>query len=69
VIVAGNEAIGLFWRNDYVSGVSSSLEADGSLTLRWSSGNATLTRTGERTAAGIFEDRGKAAVTVHLDRE
>ncbi len=69
VIVAGNEAVGLFWRNDYVSGVSSLVEADGSLTLKWNSGAATLKRTGERTADGIFEDRGKPAITLHLDRE
>jgi hypothetical protein len=69
VIVAGNEAIGLFWREDYVLGVSSSLAADGSLTLKWSSGWATLKRTGERSADGVFEENGKAAVTLHLDRE
>lgn len=69
VIVAGNEAVGLFWRSDYVSGVSSSVEADGSLTLRWSSGTATLKRTGAQTAVGVFEEPGKDAVTVHLGRE
>jgi hypothetical protein len=42
---------------------------DGSLTLKWDSGSATLKRTGDRTADAVFEENGKAAVTVHLDRE
>jgi len=69
VIVAGNAAVGLYWHDNYVLGLSSSVAGDGSLTLKWDSGSATLKRTGERTADGIFEGKGEPTATVHLDRE
>ena len=69
IIVAGDQAVGLYWNEDYVLGLSSSVGSDGSLTLKWDSGSAMLTRTGDRTADGVFEAKGAPAVTVHLDRE
>ncbi len=69
VMIAGDEAVGLYWNDNYVLGLSSSVGSDGSLTLKWDSGSATLKRTGDRTADGVFEAKGKPAVRVHLDRE
>ncbi len=70
IIVAGDEAVGLYWHDNYVLGLASSMAGDGSLTLAWDSGSATLTRTGEKTADAVFgEGKGGPAVTVHLDRE
>ena len=69
VIVAGDEAVGLYRHDNYVLGLSSSVAGDGALTLKWESGSAMLKRTGERTADAVFEEKGSSAVTVHLDRE
>ncbi len=69
IVVAGEQAIGLYWHDDYVLGLRSSVEADGTLTLAWDSGRATLTRTGAKAADASFQDTDERAVKIHLQRE
>ena len=62
VIVTDAQVIGFYWRGDYLDANDVVLSADQrTMTFAFAGGDATLTRTGERTAR--LEVRDRAAVT------
>ena len=72
VIVAGNDATGIFWNGDYLPDALHSAVSDGgkALTISWDHGNAILTRTGDDTANIAVHEPGRpdAAFAVKLDK-
>ncbi len=72
LIMAGNEAIGIFWDGDYVpEELHTVLSADGmKITVTWDRSSAILTRTGEDTADVMVHqpNRADAAFAVKLDK-
>ena len=72
LIMAGDEAIGIYWKGDYLPDeLHSKVSADGkTLTVTWDHGSAVLNRTGEETADIVIHEPGHpdAAFAVKLDR-
>jgi hypothetical protein len=65
VIIAGGSVIGWFWRGDYLDVGDAKVSADGqSLAFAFRGGEATLTRTGEKTATLDVREGGR---TTRLD--
>lgn len=71
LIMVGDDAIGLSWRDDYVEGLSSTVSSDEkTLTLTWTGGSATVTAGPEDgKAAMAIHEPGKPDVTIALDQE
>jgi hypothetical protein len=71
IIMAGNEASGIFWHGDYLPDTpKSAVSPDGkTLTITWDHGSAVLTRDGAETAHVVIREPGHpdAAFPVKLD--
>jgi len=71
LIMVGDEAVGLSWRDDYVAGLASTVSPDEqTLKLAWTGGDAVVTPGKEDgTAAMVIHEPGKPDVRIALDRE
>ena len=71
VMMAGNEATGIYWNGDYLPDqLHSAVSPDGKiLTITWARSSAVLTRDGAETAHIVIHQPGKpdAAFAVKLD--
>jgi hypothetical protein len=72
VMMAGNDATGIFWNGDYLPDeLHSVASADGkTLTITWNHSSATLVRDGESAAHIVIHEPGHrdSAFTVMLDK-
>ena len=60
IIFAGNELIGVYWEDDYVSEAAASLSAGGTVvTITWPSVRAILTRDGPEAAHIVIRETGR----------
>lgn len=70
IIFAGDEVIGVYWRDDYIEDAKASVPPDGATaTIRWSRGEAVLTREGPTSARVTVSERGRPAVSFELKRD
>lgn len=58
LIVAGNAVVGFYFHGDYIADAAGALAEDGTLTVTWTGGAATLRREGP-TAALTIRETGK----------
>jgi len=71
IMMAGNEAAGIFWRGDYLpDDLHSAVSTDGkTLTITWDHASAVLTRDGAETAQVTIREPGHpdASFPVKID--
>ncbi len=70
IVFAGEVLICMYWGDDYLPEVRAAV-ADGgaTVTLTWPSGQAVLTRNGERSGHIVIRENGKAEVAFDVIRE
>ncbi len=70
IVFAGDEFIAIYWRDDYVSDATGAVSPDGATaTIRWSRGEAVLTRDGATSTRVTVRERGRPAVSFALKKD
>jgi len=71
IIMAGNEAIGIFWHGDYLPDeLHASVSSDGkTLTITWDHASAVLTRDGDADAHVVIREPGHADAAFAVKRD
>ncbi len=71
LIMAGNDAIGIYLHGDYLSDeLNAKVSTDGkTLTINWAHGNAVLTRDGDEAAHITIREPGKPAASFSVKRD
>jgi hypothetical protein len=70
IIFAGDEAIGIYWRGDYLGDTHAALSRGGAVvTISWESGQAVLTRDGPTTAHVVIHEKGRADASFALKKD
>jgi len=67
IVIAGNQVVGFYWHDEYVSILESHSANDGStLTFSWRGGQAILNRLGEKSARVLVRQAGQPDIAVDL---
>ncbi len=70
IVFAGDEFIGIYWRDDYIEDAKGSASPDGATaTVQWPRGEAVLTREGPTSARVTVRERGRPAASFELKRD
>ncbi|HJW41176.1 MAG TPA: hypothetical protein VJ476_08105 [Rhizomicrobium sp.] len=71
IIMAGNNATGMFWHGDYLpDDLHAAVSKDGkTLTITWDHASAVLTRLSDETAHLVIAEPGRAAATFDVKRD
>lgn len=70
IIFAGDEFIGIYWRGDYIDDAKGALSPEGATaTIKWSRGEAVLTREGPTSARVTVREAGRPAVSFALKKD
>jgi hypothetical protein len=69
-IFAGDDVIGVYWRDEYIDDAQGSVSPDGATaTLTWRLGEAVLTRTGSASARATVREPGRPAASFALKKD
>jgi hypothetical protein len=69
-IFAGDDVIGVYWRDDYVDDAKVSVSPDGATaTITWPLGEAVLTRTGPASARVTVREPGRPAASFAVKKD
>lgn len=67
IVIAGNQAIGFYWHDDYKTIVESHAAADGrTFTFTWQGGEVVLTRLGGKSARALIREQGQPDIVIDL---
>jgi hypothetical protein len=70
IIFAGDSLIGFYWRDDYVEDAKGDVAKGGATaTIKWSRGEAVLTREGPTSARAAVREQGRQPVTFELKKD
>ncbi len=70
IIFAGDEFIGIYWRDDYIEDAKGAVSPNGATaTIKWSRGEAVLTREGPTSARATVREQGRPAVSFALKKD
>jgi hypothetical protein len=70
IIFAGDEFIGIYWRDDYIGDAKGAVSPNGATaTIKWSRGEAVLTREGPTSARVTVREAGRPAVSFALKKD
>jgi hypothetical protein len=70
IIFAGDEFIGIYWRDDYIGDAKGAVSRDGAAAaIKWSRGEAVLTREGPTSARVTVREGGHPAVSFALKKD
>ncbi|MGD1036855.1 MAG: hypothetical protein ABR878_06585 [Roseiarcus sp.] len=70
IIFAGDDFLGIYWRDDYISDATGAVSRDGATaTIKWSRGEAVLTREGPTSARATVREQGRPAVSFALKKD
>ena len=69
-IFAGDDVIGVYWRDEYIDDAQGSVSPDGATaTITWPLGEAVLTRTGPASARVTVREPGRPAASFAVKKD